>query len=54
MGYPLTPMLFAAVTLWAVISSIFRSPEVAMPGLLSMIAGVPAYFFVRRFVSTGQ
>jgi len=57
-GYPLTPMSFAAVTLWALISSIFRSPEVAMLGLLVHDCGhsglflcekIRAYCAIRRY-----
>jgi APA family basic amino acid/polyamine antiporter len=48
-GYPLTPMSFAAVTLWALISTSSEALRCRCLDSLSTIAGIRAYFFVRRF-----
>jgi APA family basic amino acid/polyamine antiporter len=48
-GYPLTPALFAGITLWALVSNVLENPGVALLGLSVMAAGMPVYFLSKRF-----
>ncbi len=47
-GYPATPLLFAAVTLWFVVNTILTTPVPSLIGLLFISTGVPAYYLWRR------
>jgi basic amino acid/polyamine antiporter, APA family len=44
-GYPLTPILFLAVTLWMMICVIHDKPTESLLGLITVIAGLIIYFF---------
>ncbi len=47
-GHPVTTVLFIAVCLGVVLTTIFRYPSHSLIGLGLMIAGLPVYFFWRR------
>ena len=47
-GYPVTPVLFAAVTLWFVTNTLITTPGPSLMGLLIIATGVPGYFLWRR------
>ena len=48
-GYPLTPVVFLAVTLWFLANMLLTRPVPAFAGLGLMLTGVPAYFLWRRY-----
>ena len=48
-GYPLTPIVFLAVTLWFLGNMLVTRPVPALAGLGLMLTGVPAYFVWRRY-----
>jgi basic amino acid/polyamine antiporter, APA family len=43
-GYPLTPLAFAAVTVWFLAISLIGNPLPSLTGLLILLAGLPVYF----------
>ncbi len=43
-GYPLTAILFLAVTLWFLVNTIVTRPVPALAGLALIAAGIPVYF----------
>lgn len=47
-GYPVTPLLFAAVSVAVVLSAIVSSPATSAMGFAILAAGVPAYYLWRR------
>lgn len=49
-GYPVTPLVFIAFATWLVISSILETPREAAVGAAFILAGVPAYAYLRRTV----
>ncbi|MBI3981449.1 MAG: amino acid permease [Gemmatimonadetes bacterium] len=53
-GYPLTPVLFIAFSLWLVGATILESPRESAIGAGIVLAGVPAYFSWKRRAMTGR
>jgi basic amino acid/polyamine antiporter, APA family len=47
-GYPVTPVLFAAVSVGVVLSAVLSSPTTSAIGFAILAAGVPAYYLWRR------
>jgi APA family basic amino acid/polyamine antiporter len=50
-GYPVTPALFLAATLWFLGNTLVTRPVPALAGLLLIVIGIPAYFIWRRPLS---
>ncbi len=48
-GYPLTPILFLAVTLWFLGNMLVTRPGAALASLGLMLTGVPAYLLWQRY-----
>jgi APA family basic amino acid/polyamine antiporter len=48
-GYPVTPLLFLATTLWFLGNMLVTRPGPAFAGLGLMLTGVPAYFIWTRY-----
>ena len=42
-GYPLTPVIFVAVTVWFVGNTLITKPGPSSIGALMILSGVPAY-----------
>jgi APA family basic amino acid/polyamine antiporter len=42
-GYPVTPLLFAAVTVWFLANSLIENPVASVTGLLILLSGLPVY-----------
>lgn len=49
LGYPLTPIVFLAVTLWFLGNMLITRPAPAFAGLGLMLTGIPAYVLWRRY-----
>jgi APA family basic amino acid/polyamine antiporter len=47
-GYPVTPLLFLAVTAWFLVNTLVTRPVPALAGLAFIATGVPVYFFSRN------
>lgn len=47
-GYPVTPVLFLAVTAWFLINTLVTRPIPSLAGLACIVSGVPVYFVWRR------
>jgi APA family basic amino acid/polyamine antiporter len=47
-GYPVTPVIFAAVAFWFVINTIITTPVPSLTGLAIVAAGVPVYYIWRK------
>ena len=47
-GYPVTAVLFLAVTLWFLINTLITRPGPALAGLLLIAAGIPVYRFIGK------
>ncbi|HYL35343.1 MAG TPA: amino acid permease [Bryobacteraceae bacterium] len=47
-GYPVTPLLFLAVTLWFLINTLLTRPGPALVGLAFIATGFPVYFVWRH------
>lgn len=47
-GYPVTPVLFLAITAWFLANTLLTRPKPALAGLALIAAGVPIYFFWTR------
>jgi APA family basic amino acid/polyamine antiporter len=47
-GYPVTPLMFAAVAFWFVINTIITTPVPSLIGLGIVAAGVPVYYIWRK------
>ncbi|MBW7997127.1 MAG: amino acid permease [Candidatus Glassbacteria bacterium] len=47
-GYPVTPLLYVAVSLWMMVWSLFSRPGESLIGLGIVGAGLPVYYFWRR------
>jgi basic amino acid/polyamine antiporter, APA family len=47
-GYPITPILFAGVSLWFVVNTLITTPGPSIIGILIVGAGAPVYFVWRR------
>jgi APA family basic amino acid/polyamine antiporter len=43
LGYPFTPIVFAAVTVWFLINSVAGDPVPSLTGMAILLAGVPVY-----------
>jgi len=55
LGYPLVPVLFVAVAVMLLLSTLFKSPRESVLGLLLILAGFPFYFhWKRRDLPRGQ
>jgi APA family basic amino acid/polyamine antiporter len=50
-GYPVTPVLFAAVSFWFVINTIVTTPRSSLIGLALVAAGIPVYYIWRKAAS---
>lgn len=48
LGYPVVPVLFVAIALCLVISTLFDSPRESLLGLAFIFAGLPFYFHWRK------
>ena len=46
-GYPVTPVLFLAVTVWFLVNTLVTRPIPALAGLAFIVSGVPVYFVWR-------
>jgi basic amino acid/polyamine antiporter, APA family len=44
-GYPVTPILFLAVTVWFLVNTMITRPGPALAGLAFIVSGIPVYFF---------
>ncbi|HWP36117.1 MAG TPA: amino acid permease [Gemmatimonadales bacterium] len=53
-GYPVTPLLFIAFSLWLVGATILESPSESAIGAGIVIAGIPAYWFWKRQAARGD
>ena len=47
-GYPVTPLLFLAITMWFLGNMLVTRPGPALAGLGLILTGIPAYFIWRR------
>lgn len=47
-GYPVTPVLFLAITAWFLINMLLTRPIPSLAGLLLIASGIPVYFVWRR------
>jgi len=47
-GYPLVPLLFAAVMAWIVVSALRSAPRESLATLLLILLGLPLYPLFRR------
>jgi APA family basic amino acid/polyamine antiporter len=50
-GYPVTPLLFTAVSIWFVANTIIERPQPSLIGCLLVAAGIPVYYLWRRAAS---
>jgi basic amino acid/polyamine antiporter, APA family len=48
-GYPLTPLIFVAITIWFLLNMLMRRPASSFASLGLILTGVPAYFAWRRY-----
>ena len=48
-GYPVTPLLFLAVTGWFLWNTLITQPWPSLAGLAMMASGIPAYYVFRRW-----
>jgi APA family basic amino acid/polyamine antiporter len=46
-GYPWTPLMFAAVSLWFVLNTLVTTPGPSLTGLAIIATGAPVYFYLR-------
>jgi APA family basic amino acid/polyamine antiporter len=53
-GYPITPLLFGAVTLWVVGHVLWERPIAALAGLATLVVGFGLYLVVRGSSETGS
>jgi APA family basic amino acid/polyamine antiporter len=51
-GYPVTPLLFAAVSFWFVGNTLVTTPGPSLTGLAIIATGIPVYFYWRRGAAT--
>ncbi|MEW6511420.1 MAG: amino acid permease [Bacteroidota bacterium] len=47
-GYPFTPVVFIAISVWFVVNTLISKPEQAWAGLFFLAAGVPVFIYWRR------
>ncbi|HVP46178.1 MAG TPA: amino acid permease, partial [Bryobacteraceae bacterium] len=50
-GYPVTPVVFAAVSFWFVVNTIVTTPKSSLIGLALVAAGIPVYYIWRKATS---
>jgi len=50
-GYPVTPLVFAGVTVWFLINSLITNPIPSVSGAVVLICGIPVYWIWRRWHS---
>ena len=48
-GYPVTPVIFLAITVWFLGNMLVTRPWPSWAGMGLMLTGVPAYFLWQRF-----
>jgi APA family basic amino acid/polyamine antiporter len=53
-GYPVTPLLFLAVTAYFLVNTLINRPGPSLAGLALIATGVPVYFFWRKKVRPDQ
>ncbi len=53
-GYPVTPVLFAAVSYWFVGNTLVTTPGPSLLGLSIIASGIPVYFYWRRRVTMAR
>ncbi|MGH9322527.1 MAG: hypothetical protein ACRD21_02735 [Vicinamibacteria bacterium] len=53
-GYPVTPLLFAAVSFGFVGNTLMTTPGPSLTGLAIIATGVPVYFYWRRGERRGR
>ena len=53
-GYPVTPILFIGLSLWMIIFTFVQTPQVAIAGTVTILAGLGLYFFVRPKEKIGE
>jgi APA family basic amino acid/polyamine antiporter len=53
-GYPVTPIVFAAVTLWFLATSLIGNPVPSVTGLAILLAGIPVYYVWRRWKAAAR
>jgi APA family basic amino acid/polyamine antiporter len=51
-GYPVTPILFAAVSFWFVGNTLVTTPGPSLVGLAIIATGIPVYFYWRSALPT--
>jgi APA family basic amino acid/polyamine antiporter len=47
-GYPVTPILFLAITLWMMTFVVLEKPKESLLGLITVLAGLIIFFFSRE------
>ena len=47
-GYPFTPLLFVAVSVWFVINTLIDKPEQAFAGIFMLALGIPVYLYWKK------
>jgi APA family basic amino acid/polyamine antiporter len=47
-GYPVTPVLFLAITAWFLLNMVLTRPIPSLAGLLLIATGIPIYFLWTR------
>src|SRR5712692_5982453 len=50
-GYPITPLMFAGVTVWFLINSLIMTPIPSVSGAVVLMCGIPVYWIWRRWYS---
>jgi APA family basic amino acid/polyamine antiporter len=53
-GYPVTPLIFLAVTVWFLGNMLWTRPVPSLAGLGLMLTGVPAYLLWNRYASNAR
>jgi APA family basic amino acid/polyamine antiporter len=48
LGYPVTPIIFIAISVWFVLNTLVEKPEQAWAGLGFLALGVPVYYYWKR------
>jgi len=51
-GYPVTLLLFLAVSAWFLVDALINQTRVSLIALALAAAGIPAYFLWRRWAKT--